>query len=169
MNITVKRPLKTVDIITDMESMSQILQVANDLQTLKDEPTGGLTEGEMSQRRKQGKNLQEELKKLIDAQEASTLVLTLRAVNASQWTQIVVKNTKNEKGMTTKDFPGMVKTALSLMLEKTAWKNGEDVTLDDIPGFVDSLLDTQIMDIMGVIQTLNSPEIALPKAILNLL
>lgn len=173
MSITITRPTKNVDIITDMTLMSQIVDAANSLHDLQQEATTGLTETELSARNAEIQEAQENLKKFIAQQDEKTITLALRALNASHWIMVVTKNTHTVEGKIVKDFPAMIAQALPLMLETATWKaTGETEDMggpEEIKQFVDSLLDTQIMDLAETLQELNSPVTTLPKEILNLI
>ena len=61
----------------------------------------------------------------------------------------------------------MLAEALPEMAAATRWKNGEhvDISKDEIKTLVASMTDTQIADVMGAMQELNSPIASVPKAI----
>jgi hypothetical protein len=174
MGIIVTRPTKNVGIITDMTLLQKLIAIANELNDLTTESIEGLTEMEASTRNKQVKELHEKLTELKLRTDESTLMLTLHGLNASKWNLAVIKHTSTVEGKVVKDFLGMVKDTVPEMLDAVAWKKDSAAPVPDLKGkdltdFLDSLTDTQAMDLVEAAQEINSPVTSVPKAVMDLI
>lgn len=171
MQITVNRPSRDIEVITDYETLQRLIDTYNQIQTLRDhsdDDAGFTTEGQASHDRMRREELSTQLEELSAQLDSQTLVITLQGLNASQWNQIAVKHTRIGKDRTViKDMQAMLAEALPEMAAATRWKNGDavDMSKDEIKTLVASMTDTQIADIMGAMQELNSPIASVPKAI----
>lgn len=155
MPITVKPITKDVEIVTDLQLMSDIIDLSNQI-TAQDKP---------SQKDK------ERLAGMVKDLDNSTLVLTLRGLAASPWNAIVIDHTQVKGDRAVKDLQGMVADAVPRMLVKARYKDGNPIDLDgeDLAGLMGSLTDIQVADLIQAIQTLNTPIDALPKAVRDLI
>jgi hypothetical protein len=174
MGFTVTRPVKQVEVITDMTLLQKLIAIANELNDLTTETVEGLTEMEASIRNAQVKKLHEKLAALKHQTDESTLVLTLHGLNASKWNLAVIKHTSTVEGKVVKDFLGMVKETIPEMLDAVAWKKESTAPVPDLKGktltgFLDSLTDTQAMDLVEAAQEINSPVTSVPKAVVDLI
>lgn len=155
MEVIVKPITKTVEIITDLQLMSDIVDLGNQV-------VG------QDKRKKADK---EKLAGMVSELDSKTLVLTLRGLPSSPWNAIVIDHTDVVKDRAVKDFQGMVRDAVPRMLVKAAWKDGAEVTLEagELEELIDSLTDIQVADIIQTVQTLNTPVNQLPKAVRELI
>ncbi len=155
MPIAVKPITKDVEIVTDLQLMSDIIDLSNQI-TAQDKP---------SQKDK------ERLVGMVKDLDKSTLVLTLRGLPSSPWNAIVIDHTQVKGDRAVKDLQGMVTDAVPRMLVKARYKGGEDLDLggEDLAGLMGSLTDIQVADLIQTIQTLNTPIDALPKAVRDLI
>lgn len=155
MPIAVKPISKDVEIVTDLQLMSDIIDLSNRL-TSQDKPD------------KQDK---ERLGGMVRDLDKSTLVLTLRGLPSSPWNAIVIDHTQVKGDRAVKDLQGMVADAVPRMLVKARYKDGDPIDLDgeDLAGLTGSLTDIQVADLIQTIQTLNTPIDALPKAVRDLI
>lgn len=155
MPITVKPITKDVEIVTDLQLMSDIIDLSNRI-TAQDKP---------SQKDK------ERLAGMVKDLDKSTLVLTLRGLPSSPWNAIVIDHTQVKGDRAVKDLQGMVADAVPRMLVKACYKDGEELDLggEDLAGLMGSLTDIQVADLIETIQTLNTPIDALPKAVRDLI
>lgn len=155
MEVIVKPITKTVEIITDLQLMSDIVDLGN----------------QVAGQDKRKKADKEKLAGMVSELDSKTLVLTLRGLPSSPWNAIVIDHTDVVKDRAVKDFQGMVRDAVPRMLVKAAWKDGAEVTLEagELEELIDSLTDIQVADIIQTVQTLNTPVNQLPKAVRELI
>ena len=155
MPIAVKPITKTVEIVTDLQLMSDIIDLSNRINS-QDKPD------------KQDKD---RLAGMVRDLDRSTLVLTLRGLPSSPWNAIVIDHTQIKGDRAVKDLQGMVADAVPRMLVKARYKDGNDIDLsgEDLAGLTGSLTDIQVADLIQTIQTLNTPIDALPKAVRDLI
>ena len=155
MEVTVKPIMKSVEIVTDLQLMSDIVDLGN----------------QVAGQDKKNKADREKLAGMVKELDSKTLVLTLKGLPSSPWNAIVIDHTSMVKDRAVKDFHGMVRDAVPRMLVKAAWKNGAEVTFGDgeLEGLIDSLTDIQVAELIQVIQELNTPINALPKAVRDLI
>lgn len=171
MQITVKRPTRDIEVITDYEILQGLIDTYNQIQPLRGQDDGEqdfTTEGQASRDRMRREALERQLEELNAQLDSKTLVITIQGLNASQWNQIAVKHTRIGKDHTViKDLQAMLAEALPEMTAATRWKNGDTVDMSkaEITTFVASMTDTQIAEIIGAMQELNSPIASVPKAI----
>ena len=155
MPIAVKPITKNVEIVTDLQLMSDIIDLSNRINS-QDKP---------SQKDK------DQLAGMVKDLDKSTLVLTLRGLPSSPWNAIVIDHTQVKGDQAVKDLQGMVADAVPRMLVKARYKGGEDIDLggEELTGLIGSLTDIQVADLIETIQTLNTPIDALPKAVRDLI
>ncbi len=155
MPIAVKPITKDVEIVTDLQLMSDIIDLSNQINA-QDKPD------------KQDK---ERLAGMVKDLDKSTLVLTLRGLPSSPWNAIVIDHTQVKGDRAVKDLQGMVADAVPRMLVKARYKGGGELDLggEDLDGLMGSLTDIQVADLIQTIQTLNAPIDALPKAVRELI
>lgn len=155
MPIAVKPITKDVEIVTDLQLMSDIIDLSNCINA-QDKPD------------KQDKD---QLAGMVKDLDKGTLVLTLRGLSSSPWNAIVIDHTQVKGDRAVKDLQGMVADAVPRMLVKARYKDGEDLDLEgeDLAGLMGSLTDIQVADLIQTIQTLNTPIDALPKAVRDLI
>jgi hypothetical protein len=165
MSITITKPTKTVEIVTDLAALRESIIAAQELEDAnKDQQPRNKTAAAKHRSSIQAKKVQ--LKELVAKVDSSTLNLTLTGLISSKWNMIAVKNSHVDDDRVIKDWPAMVAEALPDMLESAQWKiSGEQVELNDsdLKEFIESLSDTQVQDLMINIQELNSPIVAVPK------
>lgn len=155
MEVTVKPITKTVEIITDLQLMSDIVDLGN----------------KVAQQDKPKKADKEKLAGMVKGLDSKTLVLTLKGLPSSPWNAIVIDHTNMVKDRAVKDFQGMVRDSVPRMLVKAAWKDGAEVTFVDgeLEALIDSLTDIQVAELIQTIQTLNTPINQLPKEVRDLI
>ena len=155
MPIVVKPITRDVEIVTDLQLMSNIIDLSNRINS-QDKPD---------------KQEKERLAGMVTDLDKSTLVLTLRGLPSSPWNAIVIDHMQVKGDRAVKDLQGMVADALPRMLVKARYKGGEDIDLggEELTGLIGSLTDIQVADLIETIQTLNTPIDALPKAVRDLI
>jgi hypothetical protein len=154
MGITITKPTRTVEIITDYAALQESISIANSLGETPSKPS------------------KTALAKAVASVDDSTLVLSLHGLNSSQWNAIVVENTHIVKERVVKDWPQMVKDAVPAMLDKAKWKTKPaPVELDaaELDTLLDSLTDSQTQELIVAAQELNTPVTAVPKGVRDLL
>ena len=162
MGITVNKPTKGVEIVTDMEALQESINAANELNAARD--TG-----------KVDKTIQPKktaLKKLVAKVDESTIRMRIHGLNASKWNMIVIANQSVEGDRIVKDWPKMVADAIPQMLESAVWKTSGDAIEfadGDLAELLDSLTDVQTMDLIVAVQELNTPTASVPKAVRDLI
>lgn len=155
MEVTVKPITKTVEIVTDLQLMSDIVDLGN----------------QVAGQDKRKKADKERLAGMVKELDSKTLLLTLKGLPSSPWNAIVIDHTDMVKDRAVKDFQGMVRDAVPRMLVKASWKDGAEVTFEDgeLDELIDSLTDIQVAELIQVIQTLNTPINQLPKEVRDLI
>lgn len=155
MNITVNPITKDVEIVTDMQLLSDIIDLTNTI----------------NQTEEPAKKEKDRLAGMVKELDSKTLVLTLKSLPSSPWNAIIIEHTDVREGRAVKDLQGIVADALPRMMSKAAYKGGEPVSLDagEIESLVGSLTDTQVAELIQTIQTLNTPIDALPKEVRDLI
>ena len=155
MPIAVKPITRDVEIVTDLQLMSDIIDLSNRINS-QDKPST---------------KDRERLAGMVQDLDRSTLVLTLRGLPSSPWNAIVIDHTQVKGDRAVKDLQGMVADAVPRMLVKARYKDGGELDLEgeDLAGLIGSLTDIQVADLIQTIQTLNTPIDALPKAVRDLI
>jgi hypothetical protein len=158
MTFTIKRPTRSVEIVTDLQALQDSIVAASDAQEAKGK-TGVQA-------------LRQRAAELTQQVDESTLVLTLRGLNASQWNQIVIKRTDSKGNRLVKDWPGMISDALPVMLSTAHVKTDPDTTVEltasDLSELLSGLADSQVAELMQTVQVLNTPATSVPKALREL-
>lgn len=155
MEVTVKPITKSVEIVTDLQLMSDIVDLGN----------------QVAQQDKPKKADKGKLACMVKDLDSKTLLLTLKGLPSSPWNAIVIDHTDMVKDRAVKDFQGMVRDAVPRMLVKAAWKNGAEVAFEagELEALIDSLTDIQVAELIQTIQTLNTPVNQLPKEVRDLI
>lgn len=156
MGITVKKPTRTFDIVTDLQLLRESLEKT---QQYADKTKHTVTE-------------KEDLKNLLHKVDESTITLTLHGLNSSKWNMIVIQNSTVKGDSMVKDWPKMVADAIPQMLESAVWKTSGDAIEfadGDLAELLDSLTDVQTMDLIVAVQELNTPTATVPKAVRDLI
>lgn len=155
MKVTVKPITQDEEIVTDLQLMSDIVDLSNQL----------------AQQDKPKKADKEKLAGMVKELDSKTLVLTLKGLPSSPWNAIVIDHTDMVKDRAVKDFQGMVRDAVPRMLVKAEWKDGTEVAFEDgeLEELIDSLTDIQVAELIQTIQTLNTPINQLPKEVRDLI
>ncbi|MBW3088830.1 hypothetical protein KIH77_08860 [Bifidobacterium sp. 82T24] len=166
MNITISRPTADVDVCTDLDALRQAILTADEINNLPP-AANGMTEAEAAQTVRKRDELTARLNELGAKVRESSLTLTLRGLNSSQWNQIVAASTKSVDGKIVKDFQQLLTLALPRMLDHATWR-GETTDID-AERLADELSDSQTMQLLETIQQLNTPATSLPKAVSELL
>ena len=164
----IKRPTKTVDIVTDLDTLAQ----AVDLKQRIDDATpntAGMTDAEICAAKKATDKLRRELKTKLKTIDESTVTFTLRGLGSSRWNQIVLATTTVDQktGKQERDINGLLMEALPAMIVNTE-QHGEPVEFDpvaDVPALLDAIVDTQTVELLVAVQQLNTPQVEVPKSL----
>ena len=100
----IKRPTKTVDIVTDLETLAQAVDLKQQIDDAAPN-TSAMTEAETGAAVKAQNALRRELKAKLKTIDESTVTFTLRGLGSSQWNQIVLATTTVDQ-KTGKQFIG---------------------------------------------------------------
>lgn len=162
MGITVKKPTRTFDIVTDMVALQSSVDAANDLnQARADNKSATAIQAKKAA-----------LRKLVAKVDESTIRMRIHGLNASKWNMIVIQNSTVKGDSMVKDWPKMVADAIPQMLESAVWKTSGDAIEfadGDLAELLDSLTDVQTMDLIVAVQDLNTPAATVPKAVRDLI
>ena len=167
MTISIVRPHGTLEIITDFTLLQETINLYNQLIDLDQDENEFATE--TANRRKEQDRIGKRLKALASETDAKTLVFELTALNSSTWNQITLKHAKTDKdGRIIRDWPALIAEALPLMIDGIHWKTGDEpveMQSGELIGLIGEFTDSQTADALRVIQEINTPISALPKAI----
>lgn len=164
----IKRPTKTVDIVTDLETLAQAVDLKQQIDDATPNP-GGMTDAEICAAKKATDKLRRELKTKLKTIDESTVALTLRGLGSSQWNQIVLATTTVDQktGKQERDINGLLTEALPAMII-SAEQQGKTVEFDpaaDVPALLEAIVDTQTVELLVAVQQLNTPQAEVPKAL----
>ena len=165
---TIKRPTGHIEIVTDLDTLNQSRELAKQLEQLEAEPTTGLTEKELSTRATNAKKLRKQLEQIVRDVREHTLILDVQGLNASLWEQLVAANTTTENGATNQDVLGLIRDAVATMTTGAHMQPTPDESLEfdkaELFNLLADMPDSQLFAMMPIVQQLNTPAIALPKA-----
>lgn len=163
----IKRPTKTVDIVTDLDTLAQAVDLKQQIDDATPNP-GGMTDAEICAAKKATDKLRRELKTKLKTIDESTVTLTLRGLGSSQWNQIVLATTVDQKtGKQERDINRLLTEALPEMIISVE-QQGEPVEFDpaaDVPALLEAIVDTQTVELLVAVQQLNTPQVEVPKAL----
>lgn len=164
----IKRPTKTVDIVTDLDALAQAVELKQQIDDATPDPAG-MTDAEICAAKKATDKLRRELKTKLKAVDESTVTLTLRGLGSSQWNQIVtVSMTVNAvTGKQERDISNLLLLALPAMIVSVE-QQGKPVEFDsetDVPALLEAIVDTQTVELLVAVQQLNTPQVEVPKAL----
>lgn len=164
----IKRPTKTVDIVTDLDMLAQAVDLKQQIDDATPDPAG-MTDAEICAAKKATDKLRRELKTKLKAVDESTVTLTLRGLSSSQWNQIVtVSMTVNAvTGKQERDISNLLLLALPAMIVSVE-QQGKPVEFDpqaDVPALLEAIVDTQTVELLVAVQQLNTPQAEVPKAL----
>lgn len=164
----IKRPTKTVDIVTDLDTLVQAVELKQQIDDAAPN-TSVMTEAEIGAAVKTQNTLRRELKAKLKTIDESTVTFTLRGLGSSQWNQIVLATTTVDQktGKQERDINGLLMEALPAMIVNTE-QHGEPVEFDpaaDVPALLDAIVDTQTVELLVAVQQLNTPQVEVPKAL----
>lgn len=164
----IKRPTKTVDIVTDLDALAQAVDLKQQIDDATPDPAG-MTDAEICAAKKATDKLRRELKTKLKAVDESTVTLTLRGLSSSQWNQIVtVSMTVNAvTGKQERDISNLLLLALPAMIVSVE-QQGKPVEFDsetDVPALLEAIVDTQTVELLVAVQQLNTPQVEVPKAL----
>lgn len=162
----IKRPTKTVDIVTDLDALAQAVDLKQQIDDATPDPAG-MTDAEICAAKKATDKLRRELKTKLKTIDESTVTFTLRGLGSSQWNQIVLATTTVDQktGKQERDINGLLMEALPAMIVNTE-QHGEPVEFDpvaDVPALLDAIVDTQTVELLVAVQQLNTPQAEVPK------
>lgn len=164
----IKRPTKTVDIVTDLETLAQAVDLKQQIDDATPN-TAGMTDAEICAAKKATDKLRRELKTKLKTIDESTVTLTLRGLGSSQWNQIVLATTTVDQktGKQERDINRLLAEALPEMIISVE-QHGEPVKFDpaaDVPALLEAIVDTQTVELLVAVQQLNTPQVEVPKAL----
>ncbi|WP_288148221.1 hypothetical protein [uncultured Bifidobacterium sp.] len=164
----IKRPTKTVDIVTDLETLAQAVDLKQQIDDATPN-TAGMTDAEICAAKKATDKLRRELKTKLKTIDESTVTLTLRGLGSSQWNQIVLATTTVDQktGKQERDINRLLTEALPEMIISVE-RHGEPVEFDpaaDVPALLEAIVDTQTVELLVAVQQLNTPQVDVPKAL----
>lgn len=164
----IKRPTKTVDIVTDLDTLAQAVDLKQQIDDATPN-TAGMTDAEICAAKKATDKLRRELKTKLKTIDESTVTLTLRGLGSSQWNQIVLATTTVDQktGKQERDINGLLMEALPAMIINVE-QHGEPVEFDpaaDVPALLEAIVDTQTVELLVAVQQLNTPQVEVPKAL----
>lgn len=164
----IKRPTKTVDIVTDLDTLAQAVDLKQQIDDATPN-TAGMTDAEICAAKKATDKLRRELKTKLKTIDESTVTFTLRGLGSSQWNQIVLATTTVDQktGKQERDINGLLMEALPAMIVNTE-QHGEPVEFDpaaDVPALLEAIVDTQTVELLVAVQQLNTPQVEVPKAL----
>ena len=164
----IKRPTKTVDIVTDLDTLAQAVDLKQRIDDAAPN-TAGMTDAEICAAKKAADKLRRELKTKLKTIDESTVTLTLRGLGSSQWNQIVLATTTVDQktGKQERDINRLLTETLPEMIIN-AEQHGEPVEFDpqtDVPALLEAIVDTQTVELLVAVQQLNTPQVEVPKAL----
>lgn len=164
----IKRPTKTVDIVTDLETLAQAVDLKQQIDDATPN-TAGMTDAEICAAKKATDKLRRELKTKLKTIDESTVTLTLRGLGSSRWNQIVLATTTVDQktGKQERDINRLLTEALPEMIINVE-QHGEPVEFapqTDVPALLEAIVDTQTVELLVAVQQLNTPQVAVPKAL----
>ena len=164
----IKRPTKTVDIVTDLETLAQAVALKQQIDDATPN-TAGMTDAEICAAKKATDKLRRELKTKLKTIDESTVTLTLRGLGSSRWNQIVLATTTVDQktGKQERDINRLLTEALPEMIISVE-RHGEPVEFDpaaDVPALLEAIVDTQTVELLVAVQQRNTPQVEVPKAL----
>lgn len=164
----IKRPTKTVDIVTDLDTLAQAVDLKQQIDDATPN-TAGMTDAEICAAKKATDKLRRELKTKLKTIDESTVTLTLRGLGSSRWNQIVLATTTVDQktGKQERDINRLLTEALPEMIISVE-QQGEPVEFDpaaDVPALLEAIVDTQTVELLVAVQQLNTPQVEVPKAL----
>ena len=164
----IKRPTKTVDIVTDLDALAQAVDLKQQIDDATPNPAG-MTDAEICAAKKATDKRRRELKTKLKTIDESTVTLTLRGLGSSQWNQIVLATTTVDQktGKQERDINRLLTEALPEMIISVE-RQGEPVEFDpaaDVSALLEAIVDTQTVELLVAVQQLNTPQVEVPKAL----
>ena len=164
----IKRPTKTVDIVTDLDTLAQAVDLKQQIDDATPNP-GVMTDAEICAAKKATDKLRRELKTKLKTIDESTVTLTLRGLGSSRWNQIVLATTTVDQktGKQERDINRLLAEALPEMIINVE-QHGKPVEFDpqtDVPALLEAIVDTQTVELLVAVQQLNTPQVEVPKAL----
>lgn len=164
----IKRPTKTVDIVTDLDTLAQAVDLKQQIDDATPNP-GGMTDAEICAAKKATDKLRRELKTKLKTIDESTVTLTLRGLGSSRWNQIVLATTTVDQktGKQERDINRLLTEALPEMIISVE-QHSKPVEFDpaaDVPALLEAIVDTQTVELLVAVQQLNTPQVEVPKAL----
>lgn len=164
----IKRPTKTVDIVTDLDTLAQAVDLKQQIDDATPN-TAGMTDAEICAAKKATDKLRRELKTKLKTIDESTVTLMLRGLGSSRWNQIVLATTTVDQktGKQERDINRLLTEALPEMIISVE-QQGSPVEFDpaaDVPALLEAIVDTQTVELLVAVQQLNTPQVEVPKAL----
>lgn len=164
----IKRPTKTVDIVTDLDALNQAVDLKQQIDDATPDPAG-MTDAEICAAKKATDKLRRELKNKLKTIDESTVTFTLRGLGSSRWNQIVLATTTVDQktGKQERDINRLLTEALPEMIISVE-QQGSPVKFDpaaDVPALLEAIVDTQTVELLVAVQQLNTPQVEVPKAL----
>lgn len=163
----VKRPTKQVEIVTDLDTLTQAMELKKQIDESTPKP-GTMTDAEICAAKRTTDKLRKDLKAKLKVIDESTVTITLRGLNSSRWNQIITEITTTDvkTGRQERDFNRLLQKALPEMIVSVT-QQGEPIEWNsdsDVPALLDIIVDTQTAELLDAVQKLNTPQVQVPKA-----
>lgn len=169
MELQVRSPYTSVEIVTNMTALRESIELTNRINELK--AGENMTEVEASAARSEREKLAKRLGKTVQEVQKSTLTVTLEGLRSNEWNQLILRCTGMENGRQSRDMDKLLHLAFPRMLRavKDPDGNNMEASPEAVNTLLDSLTDSQTAEILQTIQELNTPVTSLPKETLTLL
>lgn len=164
MDLRVSTPTAQVRIVTDLDALRESITLTNRINALSS-PTANRTEAEAAADARERERLLDDLRETAGRVDASTITLTLQGLHSNEWNQLVTRCTGMDNGRETKDLAKLARLSTPRMLTAVTAPDGTPIEADEtaVNGLVDSLTDSQTLELLQTIQELNTPVTSLPK------
>lgn len=164
MELRVSTPTAQVRIVTDLDALRESITLTNRINTLST-PASGQTETEAAADAREREQLLDDLRDTAGRVDASTITLTLQGLHANEWNQLVTRCTVMDNEHATKDLAKLARLSTPRMLTAVTAPDGTVIEADEtaVNGLIDSLTDSQTLELLQTIQELNTPVTSLPK------
>jgi hypothetical protein len=172
MSISITKPTKTVEIVTDLAALQDSIKAARELHDYRDSIKESKDSEASAKQQRSVQSKKAALQKLVKQVDDSTLIFELCSLNASEWTRIMVEHTTSSSDRLVYDWPGIVTAATPKMLGTASWKTKAEAvefSETELEEFIADLTDVQAADLIPVIRSLNETDSALPKDVRDLI
>ncbi len=166
---TIKRPTGHIEIVTDLDTLQPVPRTGETTRTTRSGAHHRTDrKGTVHARATNAKKLRKQLEQIVRDVREHTLILDVQGLNASLWEQLVAANTTTENGATNQDVLGLIRDAVATMTTGAHMQPTPDESLEfdkaELFNLLADMPDSQLFAMMPIVQQLNTPAIALPKA-----